>query len=112
MYLLIIKYIRRGLNHVGLQNAIAGLDFAMLNDMHAAIIRYLGNSIRRSDRPVFSRTHQPVFVESNVKATTEQIPFVHWGGINQKKLWFTKINNNSGTFTFQQSIRNNASHVL
>lgn len=34
----IIKYVRRGLNDVGVQNAIAGL-----TELHAAIMRYVEN---------------------------------------------------------------------
>ena len=40
-----IKYIRNGLNYTSLQNAIAGIEFYTLNDLHSAMSRYSENCI-------------------------------------------------------------------
>lgn len=55
----IIKYIRSGVNYEALQNSIAGLDLRNLNDLLAAMRRYIQNSVSTSARGTPLTTAKP-----------------------------------------------------
>lgn len=64
----IVSYIRRGLNNVGLQNALACVDIKTLSDLQGALTRYSENSATTSSRPLLRAAVKSFYGKENLAA--------------------------------------------